>query len=691
MNQKNPTRNSDRWSPILAFLALAIALFSYLWAERHPEFPWDGPIMLFTAGILLLIALNRVEAKALRRKRVVRLTSTDEAKGAGEGEAIWHEIFSKWLRLHEISAWRFIAFGVSLVLTFILLRSLLTANQSSYRQEVLLWLGAIACYVLAIAPSLKPPREDWALWWEVHRRTVFLMGFITLVGFLLRLWNLGSIPSTVGGDEASQGLEAIRILAGDLRNPFTTSWLAVPTMSFFYNSITIWLFGRTIFGLRLAWVFIGTGTILSTFWLVTRLRGLTLGLITAALLATYHYHIHYSRLGSNQVADPFFISLSLLYLYRARDRKNMFDWAMAGIVVGVAQYFYAGARLTMVVLATCLVYFLWNDRNRLELLRDTFRGALSTAGAFLISAAPMIQYAIRFPDIYNARLNQVGIFQSGWVDNEMAAGGVSMWTLLWEQFQRSFFAFNAYPDRTVWYGSPNPLMDGAWAILFMLGLLYVTWRLLPPNPEPRYFPMVAWWWGGMLLGGMLTESPPSSQRLITLSVPACFFIAVILWRSLQFLQEAFTRRNMYYIGPVLVVLVLGLALDSVYWYFREFTPLNVYGSRNGEVATGMGYFLADELDANETVVFLGPPFMYLGFSTIPYLAPQAANGIDLHERLSAPPTNESLGIPPDKKPFFVSMTLRAAELDLIEQSYPGGERYMIEDSKGEPLFWVYEP
>ncbi|MDQ4076996.1 MAG: glycosyltransferase family 39 protein [Chloroflexota bacterium] len=680
MSQLPPaTQKQDLRAAALALGALLLGLFSFFWANRHPEYIWDGPILLISAALLLFFAVRRA-------------SPVTNSAGA-EVQALTQQIRNP---LAEVSTWRIVIFGVSVMLTLLLLRALAALQPPvNYDGAVLLWLAAIVSFLLAVAPPVSRPREEWSLWWEVHRNVLLILGAIVLVAFALRVSHIGTIPATVGGDEGSQGLEALRVISGEIRNPFTTGWLGVPSMSFFYNSITIRLLGPTITALRLPWAIVGGITVLTTFWLVTRLRGLTLGLMTAALLATYHYHIHFSRLGSNQIADPFFVSLALLFLYRARDRNSPLDWAMVGITVGLAQYFYAGARLTMVVVGLCLLHFFWTSRERWEVLRDLVGGALTMVGAAVITAAPMIHYAIRFPNDYNARLNQVGWIQSGIFAAEVESKGLL--TALWDQFHRAFLAFNVYPDRTPWYGSPEPLMDGMWGTLFMLGLLYTTFRLFTPRGDRRLFPLVIWWWSGMILGGVLTESPPSTQRLIVLAPPACFFIAVILLRVGQHWQEAFGDHRPRELAALLTIVILGLSASSIHWYFGEFTPMRCnsgstcYGSLNGEIATSLGKYLAREMESEQQVVMLGPPQIYVGFGTIPYLEPRASEGIDVHEPLSSPPTSDSLGLEPDKRPLFVATPARRDELLLAEEAFPGGRRVNVKDRYGKILFSMYVP
>jgi 4-amino-4-deoxy-L-arabinose transferase-like glycosyltransferase len=676
----------SQWQrPLLALVAILLGFFSFYWARQHPEYAWDAPIMMIGAALFLWLALRR-PATPTPDSDVKKVTPAPAPAESGGGVSV---PVSRWL--DSILTWRAWLVGVALFLTMVLLNSLAGPPRDTYLPQFLMWLGAIVVYTIAITPPRALPRYEWGMWWEVNRRTAIIVAVIVLGAFLLRAWDLTNIPSTVGGDEASQGLESIKILKGEIRNPFTTGWLGVPTMSFFYNAITIGPLGNTIFALRLPWAVIGTATVLVFFWLTTRLHGVKFGLVAAALLGAYHFHIHFSRLGSNQVADPFFIALQLLFLYRGRARHSALDFILAGVTVGVAQYFYAGARLTMIMLGVMLVHFIWLDRHRADTLKRSLQNALIAAVAFLITAAPMLQYAVRFPNDYNARLNQVGVFQNGWIDGEIARRGVSVFQLLFEQGQRAFLMFNYYPDRTVWYGTPNPAMEGIWAVLFLVGLLYCSLRLLPPRSENRFFPFVLWWWTGMVLGGVLTESPPSYQRMVTLAVPAVYFVSYVLYRIVQIFRNVLPRRETRFAPIALTVMVLILSALSIQWYFIEFTPLNVYGSRNGAIATSMGKWLAANLEDEQRPVFLGPPVMYIGFGTIPYLEPRAAQGIDVHQPLTEPPTNATFNLPPGVEPLFFILPGRSNELTLLEQGYPGGERTEIKFHDGSILYWIYEP
>jgi asparagine N-glycosylation enzyme membrane subunit Stt3 len=88
-------------------------------------------------------------------------------------------------------------------------------------------------------------------------------------------------------------------------------------------------------GLRLAWVVVGTLSVVTTYLLARRLSGPVTGWTAAFLVAVYHYHIHYSRLGSNQIADTLFTSTSLWLLIRGVQTGSRGSFALAGCCAGL--------------------------------------------------------------------------------------------------------------------------------------------------------------------------------------------------------------------------------------------------------------------------------------------------------------------------------------------------------------------
>lgn len=645
IDSPSPPRPTQFWLiPLILCLVAAQNLFSRGSNVEQP--PWLAVGMIGVGVVVLLVSRSELRWVLWLEGRLAQLTRTRE-HDMREMKRIGRD----W------------AVVVAAVLTLFVLGQIQKLGQNdNYTVVTVAWLAAAGFFLYGILPP-DWAWPDWRGWWSQHKRVFLVALALTALAFVLRAWQVGTLPQTLNGDEGSQGLEAVRVINGELRNPFGTGWLGVPSMSFFFNSLTIRFMGQTITALRLPWVFIGTATVFLTFLLVRQLKGDGWGLFAAAFVTLYHYHIHYSRLGSNQVADPFFLSLSLWLLYRGLDRKSTLSFALSGMACGLAFYFYAGARLTPVVMLACLGYLFIREPR--TFLREQGSNLLVLVGAFLVVFAPMGQYAVRFPDDFNARINMVGIIQSGWLEQEVAAGQRSLVAILWDQFHRAFLAFNFYSDRTVWYGLRQPLLDPFFGSLFLLGLGYGTLRLLGKQADTRMAPMVAWWWGGMILGGMLTESPPSTQRLITLSVPACFFIILSLMEIARLGEPIFTQHWTRLLLTTVTVVFAGI---SLYTYFVLFTPQRVYGGPHALLATEIAPRL-NALKDEHHFYFVGAPQMYWGFGTIPYLVPGGV-GTDVQEPLTE--TTAAAAVTENEGAVFIVLPSRQAELNTLEAVFPEG-------------------
>jgi 4-amino-4-deoxy-L-arabinose transferase-like glycosyltransferase len=540
-------------------------------------------------------------------------------------------------------------------------------GDASHLHVIAAWLLAFALYTAAVLPRRDAATRTWVGWralWAEQQWVALAVAGILLVALFVRVWQLGSIPFVFSGDEANFGMEALRTMSGAISDPFTTGWLSQPTASFFYNSLGIYALGPTVEAVRLPWALAGAATVPVAFWLVSRLAGVPLGLVTAALLSVYHFHLHYSRLALNNIADPLFVALALLALYCALDKKSAAYWVMLGGVCGLALYFYQGARITPLIVGLVLGYLLLYGRS--PFWREHRRGMAVALGAFLVSAAPMIQYAIRFPADFNARINMVSILQPGWLEADAAARGMTVPGVLLDQFQRAALAFNFFPDRAPFYGLPQPLLDPLFGAVFLLGLGYGTFRVFGKYPDKRLFPMVAWWWAGIILGGMLTESPPSSQRIVTVTVPVCFFVALGLYKLVEVIRSAALLKGQ---GTVVmaagVVLFAGMSLKT---YFVDFTPQRIAGGLHAEIATEILPVLR-QMGPGYDAYFAGAPAMFWDFPTLHYPG-DPMPGKDIVEPLTAPPPSSM--VPPGRGAVFVFLPHRLPELDFVRAAFPNG-------------------
>jgi hypothetical protein len=693
-------RDRDRLKAGLLLVgAVGFAVLGQFYFLKRREYVWDG-ILFFS---LALICFAWLIATAARTVRPLRKEPTPTAR-------------ERWRQL--VRNRRAVPVALALFLNLIAARS---ANAhpppGDYTLSVLLWISSLVLFFFAFVPPPNPwpatQRAAHTLKRAIrgnhqHAAELALVVGLILVGLYLRAWNLGHIPANLSGDEGTQGLWAVDVLKGGLRNPFSTGWYTVPTMSFFAQAASLRLFGDSVAGLRTLSALIGTATLIFSYLFARRNLGRRVGLFTLAALTFNHYHIHYSRLGSNQIADPFFAVLTLWLFTEGLRRTTIKDpktengrtittratgWFLAaGLTLGLGWYGYFGSRVTVLVLAAYL--FTQAILKRGFLGRNSRSLALMTVIA-VMAVSPLILHYSDSPQDLSARFNQVNFFR--WLDNELARPDHdSVFSLVVRQAWRSISAFNYTLDPTFWYGARIPLLDFVSGILFVLGLAVALsqWRR-------SIMRLILFGFGfAIIFGWVLTENPPSSMRMVIISPVVALLVALGLDRLIVLARWSVggSREQWNWIAAALLAVA---ALLNVYYYFVVYTPARFYGNPTAETATVFahyvhngsmaGRFVSDvetdpAQDGKPFVYFYGPPFLYYDFGTIEFIAR------DVPGR-NVPPKDEEpeLLTQVSGPTVFLVLPERLDELPDIKARHPYGQLFEFHsDANGRLLFVVYE-
>jgi hypothetical protein len=677
--------------------ALGWAVLGQFYFFYRREYLWDGVVFHGLAMLCFVFAWRLIRPRKPRSagRRSFRLEA--------------------WLRARPIPA-ALMALGLFLSFVATLLSWDRALDQSTGDVVVLWALGVGAAALAALWPAAWPPhlRRDWQARARGMSRDTWLeivtIAGLTALALVLRIAALADVPYTLGGDEAWHGLLARQVLHGQLRNPFSMGYMSMPTFFYWPVSWSLWLVGDNVVGLRLPAALVGTVTVPILYLFARDLWGRRTAFVSALLLATYDYHVHFSRLGANNVWDPLFVVLALWALDRGlreehwnakaggQGRRERF-FVLTGMVMGLSTLFYTSARL-LPLLVVVYTGFVWLQERASRIRSNDFCSddfsrlaaadvapPLGNLGlpllllilAFLVAAGPMLGYALAHPDEWNARINQVGIFQSGWLAREPGLTGKSTLQIVAEQFLRAAGAFHVFADRTVWYGAERPLLGFVAGLFAVLGMAWAVahWR------ERRYFLALIWFWSVIITGGMLTESPPSSQRLV-IAIPAVVLLVTFGLEQSIDLAWRLLRLDRKWKNIALGLLALALAVSSVRFYFAEFTPTRRYGSENGETATMIGHYLR-ELDGDYQAYFFGAPRIYWSFGTMSFLAPNVP-GQDVEEPLTAPPTF----VDTSRNAVFIFLPERAGELAWVQQAFPEGRLREFDDAGGRLRFVAYE-
>lgn len=497
---------------------------------------------------------------------------------------------------------------------------------------------------------------------RTNRAEVVALSVVLGVALLLRTISLSAHPYPWSGDEASIGMEALRILNGEITNYFDTGWSSQPNWSFVPAAITESIFGASIFAVRLTSVLAGTLAVLFIYLTGRILFNPAIGLMAGAFLATLPYHVHFSRIGVNNIFDSLFSSMLFWLIAKALKDDDPRFYYTAGVVGGLSIYTYAGTRLSLILGGFTLLFVIIRQRGYLF---SHWRHLLSFAFGLLLSIAPQAAFFARHPDIFLGRLGQEGIIFNGWLARRAMETGQSQLDILIDQFTRTTMVFIASPAPGNFFNSPEPYLTILGSILFLLGMGYALAHLF----ETKYFILLVWFWAVIFLGGVLTLNPPANTRLLMSTPPVAIYMGLGAFKILEYLQK-------FRIVPertalsVFLAAVLIISYQNIEFYMGEYRRNMYFENANGEFAMETG-LMANDLRDIYTLYYLGSPRIFSGFPTIPFLTPQYPR-FDL--------TAESLAeltLTPDQKVAFFATPENRPLIDEISQKFPGGERGLI--------------
>lgn len=394
------------------------------------------------------------------------------------------------------------------------------------------------------------------------RREIAALAVLVLLAFLVRVVANGEIPRALTGDEGSLGLAAVEIVEGRFNNPFIVSWYSFPALFFFVPALSIKLGGHTYEALRLPSAIAGALTVASLYWLARPMFGRGVAAVSAAMLAALNFHVHFSRIGLNNIWDGLFAVLALGMVWRGWRSRRRSYFIGAGLVVGVGNYFYTSATVVpLIMLAWLTLAVAVNWRGTRPRLLDVFFLVIVAA----VTVMPLVLFYLKFPDQFFAPMRRVSILEGNWLAYASGATGEPAWRLVLNNYWQAAQGFTNVPLQA-WYASGKPMLLALPAGLFILGVTLALFNLR----DERYW-LLMLWLAGVISIGALTESSPAGQRYIIGAPAAVLMAAIPLVTMAHWIAELWPRVRPATSMAVGAVVILTMAFDLSF-YFREYAP-----------------------------------------------------------------------------------------------------------------------
>jgi 4-amino-4-deoxy-L-arabinose transferase-like glycosyltransferase len=526
-------------------------------------------------------------------------------------------------------------------------------------------------------PAAEPPisRNEW----------VVLVAIIVAAA-LLRLVNLDNIPVGPYIDESGEALDARFLNRGELVAgvPFSffgTGWWGVPSFYFWLVAQSLNLFGDNLVGARTIHALMGIGTVWYTYRIGRVAWSPRAGLIAGALICVSDFAIQSSRTVTVSTTTQFFWIACFYYLYLALKTRRPLHFVLCGFAAGFTLLGYASGKLLLLALPLIGLYLML--RWGLKGIRRYLPGlALTALAAGLVFAPNALYQLTQDTTALTARYNTVTLFTPAEESKLFAQYNTDNWGLIIpRQFTLSYSAFDIGQERGPFYPTGQPILSVPWAALWLLGTVYMVFRL----GDARFAILALWLLGG-LAGSALTKDTPTLQRAVTMTPLLAILPALFLDRVASGVPAL--RRKVIQVrvsalkwapNIAIAAVVILLGVQTLLFYFSTYT------ARANYIEYTLAGRYVEKLDPKRDIYFDGgTPILFGDPSPLLFLAKDVPLLVTSNSSDYLPITDNRgkdvhFVVPLSEDPMFAA----------LQSFYPDATKVMLGKPDGTPLLAAY--
>ena len=487
------------------------------------------------------------------------------------------------------------------------------------------------------------------------------LALILAVAAFFRLWQIGSIPPGLFGDEAAEGLDALDVLAGRGQVFFPSNY-GREGLYIWLVALSLKLFGVTPLAVRLPAILIGILTCAVAWWLARewgsadwKQGGLVdwepgpqstnsptyqftnlptyqftnlqtyLPLLTGLYLATAYWHVHFSRFSQRTVLTPFAIGLAAAAFWRGLNLGRTRWFVAAGAFMGLALHTYSVGRFFPVFLAVFLgLQWLVAPKPgpgepEQRILARHWRPILLMFGVAALVFAPLGSYFATHPGTFMMRASAVATYAGeGLLASLKTIGRAAL----------ANFAQYIVPgagDQAQFHNLPGrPVFEPLTALLALIGV----WLCLRRWRQPAALFLLTWLVVLTAPAALATDRFPTLPRVLGVLpglylVPAVGLVAIIrfLAPKIAAIQLRAAPRHRVTVSPRHLVTLCALALivpAAITYrdYFRVWGPsAATFDAFEGDMTAAWEWLAAYEPAGHvylSSDLYRHPTFMLLG-------------------------------------------------------------------------------
>lgn len=492
----------------------------------------------------------------------------------------------------------------------------------------------------------------------------------TAIAAFLRIYRLADLPPGLHGDEAITGLEALRILHDGWIGPYVGSALGQVTGTLYATALVFKLFDPSIFTVRLSMAVMGIATIPAAYFLFLHSFGRWVALFGMIFITFSYWHLHFSRVSFPIISVPLMISLAAMAILWAMRSALIWPWFFAGLVLGAGTYTHD---TYLMFLGTIAIFLSINlALHHLQWRQLLLKYILLVCG-LLLTALPLIQFAVSSTDIYLSHARQVSLLKDPLLMN--ASTTAERVDFIARQSWDAITLLFRHPDIDGIDGTGGRgALDPVLAILAYLGLgiALTKWR------RPQYLLAVLTVLAGFA-ATVFASSHGGDMRRSLIAVPFVYSLAGIAAIEIITILMRFINKWAYLVGLTTIIAVITW---NVWYYFYDF----------GQKDSTRWVFADDMVSSLKAAHSLEDPgiiYFYSGrwsynYEVRQFLYPNTS-GLDRSKEFGTFSLTKEHSV----HVIYILLPPYVGELETLKHMYPGGKTLLEHDDRGNIRFAVY--
>lgn len=532
---------------------------------------------------------------------------------------------------------------------------------SPHLQMLALTIGIITL-LMGFGVRLIPRRPTW------QRHHWILAGIIMLAAFM-RFWDIEhAIRMFMDEFLFIRGIISIELNDIKILQPQANAFSDI--FSYLQYLVKLVL-GPGLTALRIPAGIFGIMGAVGAYALARQLFSVRVALISALLVAAMPVHVHFSRMGLNNIAAGVIGTWCFVYMLRGMRHGSIADYAIAGVLLGLTHYFYEGGRLFFTPFVLCWLVWMLFFCKKSEVFRfPSVRHLTVLAFSFLMLASPFY-YTLtshnrplfarvevtRPPDLTLEQQLSDAVFYSQLTDIGYPIARYVQWTV-----------------DDVFYQSVDAFVLPMLVPFFLIGFIYLLWHI-------RDAGMSLIWWcivGVAIANSFFIEQYTSSSPRYVLVYSTLMIVAAIgISKTWDLFSRWFEYRLDKLIAGGFLIVLLGTSLYNMDYYFNVNVPMfqeNIFNAISSSGSHRPAHddmiLRAMQLPSNTDIhVFTDTDFPGNLRSDIPFFYGREGELWVYHYLVQRLHSDYFLGLPRDRNYVFVTTRDRDYILKDIEQYF----------------------